>query len=79
MSLFPTSSQAPKTAATAPQVVLQRDEETVYEVIGTEELHINEITLRCGLAMSMVSASLMKLEMKRLIKPLPGKFYVRLA
>ncbi|MEY4483268.1 MAG: DNA-protecting protein DprA, partial [Verrucomicrobiota bacterium] len=79
MSLFPASSQAPKAAATMPQVVLQRDEETVYEVIGTEELHINEITQRCGLAMSMVSASLMKLEMKRLIKPLPGKFYVRLA
>ncbi len=78
MSLFPTSSQAPMAAATPLHVVLQRDEETVYEVLGSEELHINEITTRCGLAMSMVSASLMKLEMKRLIKPLPGKFYVRL-
>lgn len=78
MTLFPTSTQLPKTAPIAPHVVLQRDEETVYEVLSSEELHINEITLRCGLAMSMVSASLMKLEMKRLIKPLPGKFYVRL-
>lgn len=78
MSLFPTAAQPPQGAPMTPNVVLQRDEETVYEVIGTEELHINEITLRCGLAMSMVSASLMKLEMKRLIKPLPGKFYVRL-
>lgn len=78
MMLFPTSTQLPTTAAIAPHVVLQRDEETVYEVLSSEELHINEITLRCGLAMSMVSASLMKLEMKRLIKPLPGKFYVRL-
>lgn len=78
MTLFPTQPHAPKMEEVMPNVVLQRDEETVYEVIGTEELHINEITLRCGLAMSMVSASLMKLEMKRLIKPLPGKFYVRL-
>ncbi len=78
MTLFPTQSQAPKMEQVTPHVILQRDEETVYEVIGSEELHINEITLRCGLAMSMVSASLMKLEMKRLIKPLPGKFYVRL-
>lgn len=79
MMLFPTSVQAPKAAPVTPGIVLQRDEETVYEVLGTEELHINEITQRCGLAMAMVSASLMKLEMKRLIKPLPGRFYVRLA
>lgn len=78
MTLFPTASPAPETSSTTAGVVLQRDEETVYEVLSSEELHINEITLRCGLAMPMVSASLMKLEMKRLVKPLPGKFYVRL-
>jgi DNA processing protein len=69
MTLFPTEPQAPKMESAGP----------VFEALGAGEAHINEITERCaGMAMATVSATLMKLEMKRVVKPLPGKFYVRL-
>ena len=40
--------------------------------------HINELTERSGLTPATVSSTLMRLEMKRLIRPLPGKRYTRL-
>ncbi|WP_256199007.1 hypothetical protein [Verrucomicrobium spinosum] len=62
-----------------PGVTLAPDEATVFEAIGSGEAHINEIAERCSpLSGSLVSATLMKLEIKRVVKPLPGKFYVRL-
>ena len=78
MSLFPTQPLAPKLEQVKSAVALAGDEATVYETIGTGETHVNEITERTGLPASTVNATLMKLEMKRVIKPLPGKFYVRL-
>jgi len=77
-SLFPTEPNAPKMETAKPGAVLTGDEGTVYAAIGNEETHVNDITSRSGLPSSTVNATLMKLEMKRVIKPLPGKFYVRL-
>ena len=79
MTLFPTEPQAPRLREVAPAVALEGEEAAVFEAIGASESHINEIAERCpSLAGSVVSATLMKLEMKRVVKPLPGKFYVRL-
>ncbi|MCE9517974.1 MAG: DNA-processing protein DprA [Verrucomicrobia bacterium] len=78
MSLFPTQPNAPKMEAARPGATLTGDEAAVYAAIGTDETHVNEITSSSGLPSSTVNATLMKLEMKRVIKPLPGKYYVRL-
>ena len=78
MALFPTQPIAPKMEQLKPTVELSGDEGAVFQAIDTSETHVNEIMQKCGLATSVVNATLMKLEMKRLVKPLPGKFYVRL-
>ncbi len=83
MTLFPTAPQAPAlpeptSASPALMQSLSTEETTIHTLIGTEETHINEIAAQSALPTSTVSATLLKLEMKRLIKPLPGKYYVRL-
>jgi DNA processing protein len=69
---------APKVQANAPAAELSLDERILFEAIGTEESHINDITNRSGLTAATVNATLMRLEMKRLIRALPGRRYVRL-
>jgi len=78
MTLFPTQPMAPKMEAAKTDIVLEGDEEKIYAALGAGEAHINEITERSGLASSLVSATLMRLEMRRLVKPLPGRYYTRL-
>ena len=77
MTLFPTQPKAPATPESRPSATLAGDEEKVFAMLGTAETHINEIAASTGLPMPVVSATLMKLEMKRVVRPLPGKFYVR--
>jgi len=78
MTLFPTAPTAPKVEATKPVTTLTLDEEILYNAVGTEEAHINDITAASGLTPATVSATLMRLEMKRLIRALPGRRYVRM-
>ncbi|HEY2574383.1 MAG TPA: DNA-processing protein DprA [Verrucomicrobiaceae bacterium] len=78
MTLFPTQPAAPKLESSKSGVALNGEEEKVYAAIGNDETHVNDIHARSGLAASLVNATLMKLELKRVIKPLPGKYYVRL-
>jgi DNA processing protein len=78
MTLFPTAPSAPKVTESAPAAELTLDERILYEAIGSEEAHINEITTSSGLTSATVNATLMRLEMKRLIRALPGRRYVRM-
>ena len=79
MTLFPTAPQAPKTEQPPPPVTdLSLDEKILYDALGTDENHIDDLISRSGLTPATVSATLMRLEMKRLLKPLPGRRYVRL-
>lgn len=79
MTLFPTAPSAPKTESPpAPVSGLNLEETILYEVLGTDESHIDDLIARSGLTPATVSATLMRLEMKRLLKPLPGRRYVRL-
>ncbi|MFZ4766407.1 MAG: DNA-processing protein DprA [Roseimicrobium sp.] len=77
-SLFPTQPTAPKLEQAKPGVSLSGDEETIYAALGTSETHINDLVEKTGLAISQISSTLMRLEIKRVIKQLPGKCYVRL-
>jgi len=78
MSLFPTAPRAPKVAEPVMPISLSADEEAVFAALGTEQSHIDQITARCGLSSATVSSTLMRLEMKRLVRPLPGLRYVKL-
>lgn len=60
-----------------PGIELSEREQLVYDAIAREESTIDDIIRKSGLPTSAVSATLLGLEMKRLIKQLPGKLFVR--
>jgi len=62
---------------TKPALQLSETEEKVMAQIGNEEVAIDEIIRASGLTTACVSATLLGLEMKRLVRQLPGKQYVR--
>jgi DNA processing protein len=62
---------------TKPALVLSDMEEKVMAQVGREETAIDEIIRASGLTTACVSATLLSLEMKRLVRQLPGKLYVR--
>jgi DNA processing protein len=52
-------------------------EQKVLAAIGDEEAVMDEIIRRSGLTAACVSAALLALEMKRIVKQLPGKVFAR--
>jgi len=78
MTLFPTAPKSPDLPQSAPAVELSGDEKTVFNAIGSDEPGIDDIIVRSALSASTVSSTLMRLEMKRLVRLLPGQRYVRL-
>ena len=78
MTLFPTAARAPVLESAPLPLNMSTDEATVFAALGTEQSHIDQITARCGLSSALVSSTLMRLEMKRLVRPLPGLRYVKL-
>jgi DNA processing protein len=62
---------------TKPALVLSELEAKVMAQVGQEETAIDEIIRASGLTTACVSATLLSLEMKRLVRQLPGKLYVR--
>ena len=57
---------------------LEGDLLRVYESIGSGETSIDEIIQRSGLGAGSTTAVLLQLEMRRLVKQLPGKYFVKL-
>lgn len=77
--LLPRASYAPdKLAAAKPVVPLKPEEEAVYQAIGQEETSIDQIISTSGLTAGGVSVALLSLELKRLVKQLPGKYFVKI-
>jgi len=77
--LFPASNRPPTPSqdATLPGMTLSDNEQTTYDALSNEESSIDEIIRRTGLPSSAVSVALLSLEMKRVVKQLPGKLFVR--
>jgi DNA processing protein len=65
-------------AATRPLPPLSQDERRIYDAIGATETSIDQITEKTELPSAVVSATLLQLELKRLVKQLPGKYFVKL-
>jgi DNA processing protein len=49
----------------------------VWDVVTQEERSIDEVIRQSGLAASSVAVALFGLEMKRLVRQIPGKMFVR--
>ena len=64
---------------TVPAVKLSELEAKIMGAIGPEETAIDDIIRASGLTSATVSATLMALEMKRLVRQLPGKIFARAA
>ncbi|MHA3770172.1 DNA-processing protein DprA [Verrucomicrobiota bacterium sgz303538] len=73
--LFP---EAPKPRPVALPASLGSEETAILEAIGDAETAIDMIVSRSGLPIPKVSSTLLGLEMKRLVKQLPGQRFVRL-
>src|SRR6516164_7245326 len=73
--LFPASNRPPSPADTGvlPAVELSSNEQKVYDTLDHEELSIDEVIRKSALPSSAVSVALLSLEMKRLVRQLPGK------
>jgi len=77
--LFPASNRPPGANETGvlPALCLSENEQKVYDAVSNEEATIDEVIRHSGLPSSAVSVALLGLEMKRLVKQLRGKLFVR--
>ena len=76
--LLPAQASPPPLAA-RPLPELSASERDVYDAINAEETAIDAIAAKCNLPTATVSSTLLRLELKRLVKQLPGKYFVKLA
>ena len=71
---------ARKASAVEPQAEipeLPEEEAAVFAVLSSDESPVDRIIERCGLPAHVVTATLMKLEMRRLVRALPGFRFAR--
>lgn len=76
--LLPETKPSPEAAA-RPLPPLSEEERRVYDAIEQSETPIDDIAAKSQLPSSMVSSILLQLELKRLVKQLPGKYFVKLS
>jgi len=77
--LFPSSNRplAVNESGALPALTLSDTEQRTYDTLSQEELSIDDVIRHSGLPSSTVSVALLSLEMKRLIRQLPGKLFVK--
>lgn len=71
-------AEKPQLAA-APKPELAGNEATIHAAIGDDEAHIDVVIERSGLPSHIVSSTLLALEMKKLVRQLPGSRFVRIS
>jgi DNA processing protein len=75
--LLPETKPSPEAAA-RPLPELTTEERRVYDAIESSETPIDRIAAKSDLPSGIVSSALLRLELKRLVKQLPGKYFVKL-
>jgi DNA processing protein len=77
--LFPPSNRPPTPGDTGvmPAIELGPNEQKVYDALTQVETSMDEVIRHSGLPSSAVAVALLSLEMKRIVKQLPGKLFVR--
>jgi DNA processing protein len=56
---------------------LDEYERTIYDIIGDYPIHIDQIARLSNLKPGEVSSTLMRMELKGIVRQLPGKTFVR--
>src|SRR5205807_1448007 len=67
----------PIASAVRPLPELSESEKSVYDAIEASETASDAIAAKCNLPSPTVSSVLLRLELKRLVKQLPGKYFVK--
>jgi len=77
--LFPASNRPPAANETGvlPALDLSENEQKVFGALDSVELTIDDVIRKSGLPSSAVSVALFSLEMKRLVKQMPGKLFIK--
>jgi DNA processing protein len=75
--LLPETKPSPEAAA-RPLPLLSEEERRIYDAIEATETPIDQIAAKSDLPSAIVSSTLLRLELKRLVKQLPGKYFVKL-
>ena len=77
--LFPPSNRPASPAETGvlPALELSENEQKVYDTLSEEQISIDEVIRKSALPASAASVALLSLEMKRIIRQLPGKMFLR--
>src|SRR6266481_757121 len=75
--LLPETKPSPQAAA-RPLPPLSEEERRIYDAIDATETSIDDISTKSELPSAAVSSALLQLELKRLVKQLPGKYFVKL-
>ena len=77
--LFPASNRPASANETGvlPALDLSENEQKVFHTLDSEERTTDDVIRKSGLPSSAVSVALFSLEMKRLVKQLPGKLFVK--
>jgi DNA processing protein len=70
--------EKPDLPAAAPAVDLTPDQQKILDAIGSEEMPLDSVIATSGLTAAVVSSTLLALEIRRLVKQLPGKRFVKL-
>ena len=71
-------SKKPDLPAAPPVADLTPDQQKVFEALRTEETPLDSVIATSGLTAAAVSSTLLALEIRRLVKQLPGKRFVKL-
>ena len=78
--LFPASNRPPSPGETGvlPALELSENEQKILATLRSDdETSIDEVIRKSGLPSSAVSVALLSLEMKRVVRQMPGKLFVR--
>jgi DNA processing protein len=77
--LFPSSNRpkSPGETGVLPALELSETEQRIFDALDGDERSIDEVIRRSGLPSSTVSVALLGLEMKRVVRQLPGKLFVK--
>ena len=70
--------EKPDLPAAAPAVDLSPEQQKILDAIGSEEMPLDSVIATSGLTAAVVSSTLLALEIRRLVKQLPGKRFVKL-
>lgn len=77
--LFPVSNKPPSAAETGvlPALTLSENEQKIYDALDGEPTPMDDVIRKSGLPSSAVAVGLLSLEMKRIVKQIPGRLFLK--